>query len=200
MSDIANIRIRPLERDDLKFVHSLDNDANIMRYWFEEPYEAFVELLDLYDKHIHDQSERRFIIDKSGVNIGLVELIEINHIHRRAEFQIIIDPAHQGKGYAMAAAQMAMEYAFSVLNLYKLYLLVDNENVKAIHIYKKLGFEVEGVLRDEFFVNGCYHDVTRMYIFQSQFAEKFKNQNCKKNSTCGNIQDNTSTIKGKIDT
>ena len=33
-----------------------------MRYWFEEPYEAFVELTDLYDKHIHDQSERRFIV------------------------------------------------------------------------------------------------------------------------------------------
>lgn len=180
MSDNTDVRIRPLERDDLKFVHSLDNDANIMRYWFEEPYEAFVELLDLYDKHIHDQSERRFIIDKSGVNIGLVELIEINHIHRRAEFQIIIDPVHEGKGYAVAATKMAMEYAFFVLNLYKLYLVVDNENAKAIHIYKKLGFEVEGVLRDEFFVNGCYHDVTRMCIFQSQFAEKCRNQFYKK--------------------
>ena len=37
---MSGIRLRPLERDDLKFVHNLDNDANIMRYWFEEPYEA----------------------------------------------------------------------------------------------------------------------------------------------------------------
>ena len=34
-----------------------------MRYWFEEPYEAFVELSDLYDKHIHDQSERRLSLN-----------------------------------------------------------------------------------------------------------------------------------------
>ncbi len=33
-----------------------------MSYWFEEPYEAFVELQDLYDEHIHDQGERRFIV------------------------------------------------------------------------------------------------------------------------------------------
>jgi len=51
------LKLRPLEREDLKFVHELNNDANIMSYWFEEPYEAFVELQDLYDKHIHDQGE-----------------------------------------------------------------------------------------------------------------------------------------------
>ena len=64
---MSGIRLRPLERDDLKFVHNLDNDANIMRYWFEEPYEAFVELQELYDKHIHDQTERRFVIEHTSI-------------------------------------------------------------------------------------------------------------------------------------
>ena len=83
------VRLRPLERDDLPFVHQMDNNASVMRYWFEEPYEAFVELCDLYDKHIHDQSERRFIIEHAGTRVGLVELVEIDYVHRRAEFQII---------------------------------------------------------------------------------------------------------------
>lgn len=151
----AAIRIRPLEREDLKFVHGLDNNANVMRYWFEEPYEAFVELQDLYNKHIHDQSERRFIVDHQGQNVGLVELVEIDYIHRRAEFQIIIDPAWQNHGFATAAAKLAMAYAFDALNLYKLYLVVDNENVRAIHVYSKLGFQAEGVLIHEFFANGA---------------------------------------------
>lgn len=47
-----------------------------MRYWLEEPYEAFVELSDLYDKHIHDQSERRFVIECDGEKAGLVELAQ----------------------------------------------------------------------------------------------------------------------------
>lgn len=108
------LKLRPLEREDLKFVHELNNDANIMSYWFEEPYEAFVELQDLYDKHIHDQGERRFILEKDGDMLGLVELVEIDYIHRRAEFQIIIDPTYQGHGYAMVATNLAMnciEYA-----------------------------------------------------------------------------------------
>ncbi|KAB8308309.1 spermidine N1-acetyltransferase [Erwinia endophytica] len=168
------ITLRPLEREDLRFVHQLDNNANVMRYWFEEPYEAFVELSDLYDKHIHDQSERRFVVEYEGDKAGLVELVEINHIHRRAEFQIIIAPSHQGKGLASKAVKMAMEYAFSVLNLYKLYLIVDKENQKAIHIYSKLGFEIEGELIHEFFINGEYRNTVRMCIFQPQYLAKHK--------------------------
>lgn len=167
----GDLKLRPLEREDLKFVHRLNNDAKIMSYWFEEPYEAFVELQELYDKHIHDQSERRFILELDGQMVGLVELMEIDYIHRRAEFQIIIDPKFQGHGYAVSATKLAMKYAFHVLNLHKLYLVVDKVNEKAIHVYEKVGFIREGELIDEFFVDGTYHDAIRMCIFQHQYHE-----------------------------
>lgn len=167
----GDLKLRPLEREDLKFVHRLNNDAKIMSYWFEEPYEAFVELQELYDKHIHDQSERRFILELDGQMVGLVELMEIDYIHRRAEFQIIIDPKFQGHGYAVSATKLAMKYAFHVLNLHKLYLIVDKVNEKAIHVYEKVGFIREGELIDEFFVDGTYHDAIRMCIFQHQYQE-----------------------------
>ncbi|EAE6662628.1 spermidine N1-acetyltransferase [Listeria monocytogenes] len=167
----GDLKLRPLEREDLKFVHRLNNDAKIMSYWFEEPYEAFVELQELYDKHIHDQSERRFILELDGQMVGLVELMEIDYIHRRAEFQIIIDPKFQGHGYAVSATKLAMKYAFHVLNMHKLYLVVDKVNEKAIHVYKKVGFIREGELIDEFFVDGTYHDAIRMCIFQHQYRE-----------------------------
>ncbi|SHE79537.1 diamine N-acetyltransferase [Seinonella peptonophila] len=166
------VRLRPLEREDLLYVHRLNNNAEIMTYWFEEPYESFVELCDLYDKHIHDQSERRFIVEKEEIRLGLVELVEIDYIHRRAEFQIIIDPSNQGHGYATIATKLAIHYAFTVLNLHKLYLIVDIENQRAIHIYEKVGFQTEGKLRDEFFAAGRYHDALRMCMFQHEYLNK----------------------------
>ena len=170
----TTLKIRPLEREDLRFVHDLDNNESVMHYWFEEPYEAFVELCDLYDKHIHDQSERRFVVEQEGTRVGLVELVEINHIHRRAEFQIIIAPEHQGKGYAYPATLLAIEYAFFVLNLYKLFLVVDCDNAAALAIYRKAGFTDEGLLRHEFFVNGEYRDALRMAIFQPDYLAPLK--------------------------
>lgn len=170
------LKLRPLEREDLRFVHELDNNESVMHYWFEEPYEAFVELCDLYDKHIHDQSERRFVAEAEGERVGLVELVEINHIHRRAEFQVIVAPQHQGKGYATLATQLAVEYAFTVLNLHKLFLVVDCDNQPAIAVYRKLGFQEEGRLKHEFFVDGDYKDAIRMAIFQPEFLARRKSQ------------------------
>ncbi len=174
-SKLPTIHLRPLERSDLHFVHVLNNHQGIMSYWFEEPYEAYVELVQLYDKHIHDQGERRFIVEnQAGVMIGLVELVEINYIHRRAEFQIIIEPTYQGQGHAEQATQLAIDYAFCVLNLYKLYLIVDKENHKAIHIYKKCGFMFEGDLLQEFFIEGEYRDAIRMYLLQPAYLAQRK--------------------------
>ncbi|TWI01030.1 diamine N-acetyltransferase [Luteimonas cucumeris] len=165
----AGITLRPLERSDLHFVHMLNNNRNVMGYWFEEPYESFVELEQLYSKHIHDQSERRFIVEDGQRHaVGMVELVEINHLHRRAEFLIMIAPDQQGRGHAKAATRLAINYAFRVLNLYKLYLLVDVDNAAAIHIYESCGFRREGVLVDEYFSDGRYRSAIRMCLFQHQ--------------------------------
>ncbi|WP_322015649.1 spermidine N1-acetyltransferase [Paraburkholderia sp. J12] len=169
------LTLRPLERQDLKFVHELNNDAKIMRYWFEEPYETFTELSQLYDRHVHDQRERRFVaVDSADELVGLVELIELDYIHRRGEFQIIIAPHAQGRGYATSATQLAIDYAFAVLNLRKLYLIVDTTNVAAIHVYEKCGFQHEAELIEEFFGNGKYHNALRMCLFQRDFFERRK--------------------------
>jgi diamine N-acetyltransferase len=167
------LSLRALERGDLRFIHNLNNNRNIMSYWFEEPYESFDELEELYNKHIHDNAERRFVVENWDKElIGLVELIEIDYIHRSGEFQIIITPEHQGKGFAQTLINKALDYSFTILNLHKIYLHVSTENEKAIHLYQKAGFVEEGHLVEEFFINGQYRDVKRMYILQNAYLNK----------------------------
>ena len=37
MPSAHSVKLRPLEREDLRYVHQLDNNASVMRYWFEDP-------------------------------------------------------------------------------------------------------------------------------------------------------------------
>lgn len=165
-SPSPEMRLRALERDDLPFVHELSNDSGIMSYWFEEPYEALVELQDIYDRHVHDNRERRFVIDHAGERAGLVELVEIDYIHRNAELQMIVHPAFQGRGLAVRASSAALDHAFGVLNLHKVHLVVDVGNDRAVRAYQRVGFAIEGELREEYFASGRYRDAYRMAILQ----------------------------------
>ncbi len=166
---MENITLRTFEREDIPFVHKLLNNREVMSYWFEEAYASKVSLEDTFQKNKDDTSIRSLIIDSEGVQIGLVQLLFIDPVSRNAEFAIMIDPKHQGKGYAHPSTEYAIEYAFNVLNLHKLYLWVDEENKKAIHIYKKHGFTIDSTLREHFFVNGSYHNVVIMSIFQRDY-------------------------------
>lgn len=115
---------------------------------------------------------RLFILEKNKASLGFVALYSIDNIHRKAEFAIMIDPVHQGFGYSGQATRLAMAYAFKTLNLNKLYLITDEVNEKAIHVYKKAGFITEAVLKDEYFVNGSYHNSVYMSMFQSDYLSQ----------------------------
>lgn len=165
------MQIRALEREDLKFIHEINNERNTMAYWFEEPYESLDELISLYDKHIHDTHERRFVIDVEGNFAGVVELVWIDFIHRNCEIQIIILENFRGLGYAQQALKKGIEYAFSILNMHKVYLYVDTSNAPAVHIYKKIGFEIEGNMKEQFFSNGTYRDSYFMGLLRSDYIK-----------------------------
>lgn len=164
------MKIRPLEKKDLSYIYTQENSRKIMALWFEEPYTSFDELQTLYDKHVLDQTERRFVVEEDYQFIGVVELMEIDSLHRNTEIQIIIHSKYQGHGYAQMAMSAGIDYAFNVLNMHKVYLYVDADNSTAIHIYKKLGFVEEGKLRKHFFAEGDYHDSLIMGIFKEEIS------------------------------
>lgn len=179
LTNEPTMKIRALERTDLKNIHIINNKAETMRLWFEEPYESLDELTSLYDKHIHDNTERRFVIEANDTFIGIVELMSIDYIHRTCEIQIIIISGFSGKGYAQKALKTGVDYAFNTLNMHKVYLWVDIDNAPAVHIYKKLGFKIEGTIKEQFFAGGRYHDSYFMGFLNPNILKEKKRLNKK---------------------
>ena len=90
------------------------------------------------------------------------------------EIQIIIISGFSGKGYAQKALKTGVDYAFNTLNMHKVYLWVDIDNAPAVHIYKKLGFKIEGTIKEQFFAGGRYHDSYFMGILKSEYTQREK--------------------------
>ena len=68
------------------------------------------------------------------------------------------------------ALRLALRYAFTELKLHKVYLRVLDYNERAVRAYQKVGFQVEGTLREEMFVNGRWHDLIYMGLLELEFA------------------------------
>ncbi|GAA0463677.1 GNAT family N-acetyltransferase [Alkalibacillus silvisoli] len=165
-----NLQLRPLEKEDLDFIYKMRTNPNIMDYWFEEPYTTKEKMVKEYENALNSDSHRSFILFHSNERVGYLGLFDIDQRHRNAEFAIMFDPDHQGKGYAAPATRLTVEYGFNQLNLNKIFLYVVKHNEKAVHLYQKVGFKIEGELKEHFFVDGSYHDTLMMGLLREDYV------------------------------
>ena len=59
-----------------------------------------------------------------------------------------------------------------MLNLHKIYLFVDVTNEKAVHIYQKQNFKIEGTLQEHFYTRGKYNDCHVMGLLRDDWINQ----------------------------
>lgn len=169
------IRLRPIEREDL---------PNYVR-WFGDP--EVRRHLSVYLPFSLAQEEQWFaglaerinsgrdvllaIETADGVHIGNIGLHAIDWKDRSTELGIVIgEKSYWGQGYGSDAIRTLLRLAFETMNLHRVFLRVDADNVRAIRCYEKCGFQREGTLRDAVFRDGRYYDQFLMSILQPEFV------------------------------
>ena len=168
----GKINIAPVEKDDLDFMLEMWKNPDIMDYWFNEPYMNKEKLVDFYEKNQKEDSLRHFIAFDGEKRIGYTSLFHINLRHRTAIFAIMLDPNNHGKGYAEKVMRKVVDYGFFQLNLNKITLDVVDYNEKAIHIYEKLGFTVEGTMEQQYFIQGNYYNSLSMGLLKENYLRE----------------------------
>ncbi len=105
-------------------------------------------------------------LKKSNQHIGNIKIDPVNTKHGTAEYGIMIGEKQEwGKGYAKEATLEIINYCFEELRIRKITLGVISENSKAVKLYEKIGFEVEGTYKNHVNYHNKYYDVIRMAIF-----------------------------------
>ncbi len=167
------VTLRATERDDLKRLHALEQNVDLViqaaTLWEPIP-------LAVFEKRFERDLETGngwFVIEVEGVMIGSIGLFKRNHRQQSNEFGIsIYDPAYIGKGYGTDAIQVLLRWAFRILNIRRIWLTVTAHNQRAIAAYKKCGFVVEGTLREHIFENGQFVDLIHMGLLRSEWEAK----------------------------
>jgi RimJ/RimL family protein N-acetyltransferase len=109
--------------------------------------------------------------------IGEIGLSRINWINGWANaYANIGEMEYWNKNIATEATQLLLKYAFEELNLNKVSGTVVVENVGSWTVAEKVGFKLEGILREQKYVDGVYRDEKRYgYLKSDWFKKKAEN-------------------------
>lgn len=171
----ALTRLRPLTRDDLPRTLEWRNDPLVrnpaLGYRFPVTHEMES---DWYDSVLNDQSRTRAVFAVEDIQdnllVGITQLNRIDWHSGVAYFGIVIgDRGRQNKGLARDAMKSLFCYGFRTLNLRKLCLEVPSFNDRALRLYDRFGFVREGILKQQIYLEGDYHDLVLMRLFRGEF-------------------------------
>jgi len=154
-------RVREFNRQD---------DFDIVKSWLNDDIGRWFLLSRSYTR---DTSFNELIDDERNIiglitlfdstPIGLMGYLDYDNNHHKAEMRKLIgDNEQRGKGYAKEATKLWIQYGVVNLGLKKIYLNTIENNIRNVTLNKELGFQVEGVLRKECFIDNRYYDLLRM--------------------------------------
>ena len=158
-------------------------DAELMARWSEDAEYMRLEDSDWVRPHPGDEFARPGVPGPNAVEfrirtldddrlIGFLALHSIEWNNQTGEISVGIgDRTYWNEGCGTDAMRLGLRYAFLELNLQRLTLDVISYNVRAVHVYERLGFRHEGALRRAVLRDGQRFDMLLMGILREEWEE-----------------------------
>lgn len=145
------IKIRRFNEDDIELKVKWINDSENNRYLHYDIPISYENTMKWFNR-IKDQDNRLDLTILYNNNpVGLIGLLNIDYKNRKAEYYIVIgESKYKGKGIAYDASKLLLEQA-KMMNLRKIYLYTEIKNINAQILFEKLGFIIEGMLKNDLF-------------------------------------------------
>ena len=161
---MANMEIRKLALEDLQQrVDWMNNPLVYKSMHFNVPV-LIDRTIEWYNRN--QQREDRVdcaFYDEAGEIVAFGGITSINKEVGKGETYIFTNPDALHRGIGTRAMRLLCKYGFETVGLNKLYAYTNEDNAASIGLHKKVGYEIEGHLRQEYKdANGNLKD--RIYL------------------------------------
>lgn len=155
--------LRPLQAADQMALYAIHADPLFARYWSSPPWTDPAQALALIEQDQRDLAGGEHVrlgIERThdGALLGTCTLYKIHTSNRRAEVGYGLGPAHWGQGYAQEAVRALLNWGFGPLQLHRVEADIDPANTASAALLTRLGFQLEGRLRERWIVDGVVSD------------------------------------------
>jgi putative acetyltransferase len=156
------ISLERFNESHLEGITALYNDPAVTRQVLQMPFQS----VEVWRKRLAPDDERRLqlvAMHQGAVvgNLGLEQFLRVRRSHA-GSLGMAVSQAWQGKGVGSKLLATALDVADNWMNLRRVELTVYADNEAAIALYRKFGFETEGLLRDYAVRDGQWVDTLSM--------------------------------------
>ena len=170
MSDSKISRLRPMSDGDLDMVREWRNAPAIRENMYTSHEISRQEHIAWWEKTKAAIDSRYLIYETNNVPIGVISFNKIDRTNNNAFWAFYASPeAKRGTGSQMEL--LALDFAFTELNLHKLSCEVLGFNSRVVRLHQKFGFLIEGTFREQFAKDGQWHDVYRLGILACEWRK-----------------------------
>lgn len=163
------INIRSLNKFDFCDLNKIRTQTGVFENLLSVQTETLLETEQYFLNHIDRKytfvAEKK--IEDDTVVVGYVCLLMDPDIRKRhkGKISIAISCEHHKEGIGQLLMDKIISFGKDWLLLKKIELIVLASNKKAVQLYEKKGFEIEGHLKQDTIVNGVIEDVYYMSLF-----------------------------------
>jgi RimJ/RimL family protein N-acetyltransferase len=119
-----------------------------------------------------DRSQAVYAALADSAHVGNFGYRLLSAQHASGELWMYVGPEHHGHGLGKGMLEAGLAKGFEQHSLRKIYLRVHTGNARAIMLYARAGFSVEGVLAREELFGGEAVDMLRMALFRDDWESK----------------------------
>jgi RimJ/RimL family protein N-acetyltransferase len=159
--ETERLALRPYEEGDFGAYHAIRALPEVSTYLYDGP----LGLAEAREKHTRLVASRGLEAEgdwlpaviglrDSGTMVGDVGLHWASVQHRTGEVGFVLDPAHQGHGYATEAARAMIGWGFGTFGLHRMIGRTEARNTASARVLEKLGMRLEAHLVENEWVKG----------------------------------------------
>ncbi|MDB5049667.1 MAG: acetyltransferase, family [Fibrobacteres bacterium] len=164
------VHLRLLEEFDLPLLVKWRNDPRNWQQFFNRFPLSQINQRSWFQSLLDNPARKFFMVCLAkGKAVGTFSFDQIDPINLSLEVGNVLIGEHTHKGLASEALELLVNFAFVQLNMHRLYLEVWAGNLPAIGLYRKFGFELEGVARQARYSDGKFRDIAHMGLLKEDW-------------------------------
>ncbi|MEU3250114.1 GNAT family protein [Streptomyces sp. NPDC006997] len=165
--------LRPFTADDAPVMWEIIGDPEVVRFTGAPPTTLTPERVRSWYATRAEQPDRLdlAVTDRAtGELVGEVVLYEYDPDARSCTFRTLLGPRGRGRGLGTEATRLVLAHGFGRLGLHRVQLDAYAHNHRALRVYEKAGFVVEGVRREVELRDGVWVDEVVMGLLDREWA------------------------------